>query len=240
MTEGCEGGSQLLPRSEWHRLSKKPLAKPRRPNVDSIVRSFLAEHDVHVRPPRDVESVSADSSGRLGAAFSGALLGGFGGPLAVGIGTLIRNQEKAAKRQEELLVALHRQQEYSANAAKWESWKRWALDHPDWPLFRDQVFDDWEERVRAAEESLQDFYSWLDSGDGREEQRKILLVLSAEKSRARSASRLLNFCALAVVVVAVFWAVSGALGVFGLLNLFVLLVAVVLCALCAYLYKFSR
>ncbi len=100
---------------EWERIyEKRPdLRKVPEPSLDSVIMEFLKQYEVYVKP------ASTGEHNRAADAVMGGLMGGLGGPAAVGLDSGLRNQEKKAAVQE------------------WTQWKQWALGHEDFPAFRE-------------------------------------------------------------------------------------------------------
>jgi len=116
--------------------------------------------------------------------MSSGMLGALGGPLAVGIGTHLNQQEKSLKQQEALAKQTLAMLEYQADAAKWDSWKQWALAHPDWQSFKEEVLLRWQEKLEEIEVHNESFFAWLESPEGMAEQR--LIKAQEKKDLARS------------------------------------------------------
>ncbi len=102
---------------DWNRVyEKRPdLKKIPEPSLDSVIVEFLKQYEVYVRP------ASTGARNAAADAVMGGLMGGLGGPTAVGIDSGLRNQSKNAAVQE------------------WTQWKQWALDHKDFPAFREKT-----------------------------------------------------------------------------------------------------
>jgi len=97
-----------LPKQTQERL----IAEERAPivySLDAVISGFLRKHDVFVTPVGSNISSSRVMSG---------VMGGLGGPLAVGMNQALTAQVKGAALQE------------------WTSWKQWALSHQDFKEYK--------------------------------------------------------------------------------------------------------
>lgn len=201
-----EGQQSRLPETEWHRLSRQPTAVPSKPSLDSLVITFLSEHEIQARPPGPppLNSSETGRNGRLGDALMGGALGAMGGPMAVGIGAHLGQQRKAIKKHEEISRQTLLMQEHYSAVAKWEGWKQWALSHPDWPVFRETVMEEvmfeWEARVKAAELHNQKFFEWLASPEARQEEQ---IVLAERNANGRSVKTQISLPELAFLISAI-------------------------------------
>ena len=124
---------ESLPKQIQERL----IAEERAPivySVDEVVSSFLRKHDVFVTPVGSNISASPLTSG---------LMGGLGGPMAVGMNQALTAQTKGAALQE------------------WTSWKQWALSHQD--------FKEYKQKAEArAEKCNSRFNLWYDSQEAKD------------------------------------------------------------------------
>jgi len=229
-----------LPRSEWHRLSRRPPNDPPQPSIDTLVHDFLELHGVLARKPRRRNmSETPMALGSIGDALNGAVLGGLGGPLAVGIGSHLRNQEKIARRQEELLVSIQENQLYQSEVQSWDHWKQWALAHPDWPTYKEECFIQWEELHDEARLKYREFLAWLSSGEGQEEQSLIMKRLRKEKQDARSLIKFQAISASVAVLLLAGFIIFLAYGFVAALQYAAILLLTCLVGLCYLLYKDS-
>ena len=115
-------------------------------SVDEVVSSFLREHDVFVTPVGSSISASPLTSG---------LMGGLGGPMAVGMNQALTAQTKGAALQE------------------WTSWKQWALSHPD--------FKEYKQKAEArAEKCNSEFIAWYDSQEAKDKIASLELAAKKE------------------------------------------------------------
>ena len=95
------------------------------PSLDSIIVLFLEKYEVYLNPPSTKDGKSLRES---------AIAGGFAGlsPIA-GLG-----------------VAGIQGQRNNADKHEWIQWKQWALDHKDFPAFKEETL------LRFEEESKKD------------------------------------------------------------------------------------
>ena len=84
------------------------------PNIDEVVVAFLRKYEVFVQPPKNTK--------RRDGSITGAITGITGADIG-GNFFLISGQKKQTK--------LH----------EWTSWKKWALDHKDFEVFRSEEID---------------------------------------------------------------------------------------------------
>ena len=83
------------------------------PTLDSVIVEFLKNYEVFVKPVTSGTKKIGD------AAVAGAITGAFGADVG-GDAFLVSGQNKQTQIQE------------------WTQWKQWALDHKDFPAFKDE------------------------------------------------------------------------------------------------------
>ncbi len=116
-------------------LSRYPeLRFDPQPTIDAMVVGFLRQHDVFVAPVGSNINASPVMSG---------VMGGLGGPMAVGMNQALTAQVKGAALQE------------------WTSWKQWTLSHSDWPEFKAKFDSEYQSSIdrvnlRLSEPDIQD------------------------------------------------------------------------------------
>jgi hypothetical protein len=121
-----------LPKQTQERL----IAEERAPivySLDAVISGFLRKHDVFVTPVGSNISSSRVMSG---------VMGGLGGPLAVGMNQALTAQVKGAALQE------------------WTSWKQWALSHQDFKEYKQNA----ETRIEKCNSR---FILWCNSQEGK-------------------------------------------------------------------------
>tara|TARA_B100000579_G_C22500035_1_gene696525 strand:- start:142 stop:672 length:531 start_codon:yes stop_codon:yes gene_type:complete len=108
--------------AEWEYIySRKPelrpntkREKPAKPSLDSIIVLFLEKYEVFVKP------VTSRTNKRGANALAGAVTGLAGADVG-GDAFMISGQSKQTQVQE------------------WTQWKQWALDHKDFPAFKEET-----------------------------------------------------------------------------------------------------
>lgn len=176
-------------------LSQVPVYVPTRKTQEEMVVLFLRELNIEVdlppaNPPRPPKRSGGPNRGA--DALAGAFYGAFG-PGAVAAGTHLRNQERSLALAEEAnqwaqynAALTH----YNEKVRQWESWQQWALAHPDWTAFADEIEDDFQQAIQDAEAHNRGVEEWYYSGDGQQEIRSILLAEKREaKQRKAQADR---------------------------------------------------
>ena len=100
--------------SEWRYICRErpELKKISPPTLDTIIVEFLKQYEVYVKP------VTSGTRNRGESAMAGAITGIAGADVG-GDAFLISGQKKQTAVQE------------------WTQWKQWALNHKDFPAFRD-------------------------------------------------------------------------------------------------------
>jgi hypothetical protein len=98
-----------------------------RPTIDELVVVFLRQHDVFVKPVGSNINASPIMSG---------VMGGLGGPMAVGMNQALTAQAKGVALQE------------------WTSWKQWTLNHDDWPEFSAKVDRRYKSSIKRVTQRL--------------------------------------------------------------------------------------
>ena len=93
--------------------------------LDSIIVEFLKNYDVFVSP------VTSKTNKRGEAAIAGAITGAFG-PDVGGDAFIVSGQNKQTQVQE------------------WTQWKQWALDHKDFPAYKEKAL----EKIRKHNENV--------------------------------------------------------------------------------------
>jgi hypothetical protein len=128
--------------NQWFYSEFRDRGYPYQPEecIDSLISSFLRQFDVIISPPKGSMEL-----GPLMRGFYGAV-----GPAAYAAGQHLHSQFKSTEIQE------------------WTTWKQWALDHRDWPAFRDKAFHD---RARANRR----FIDYLDSPEGIEFANEVIM-----------------------------------------------------------------
>ena len=106
---------------------KTKIAKP---SLDSIIVQFLEKYEVFVRPVTSQTKKTGD------AVVAGAITG-FAGADVGGDAFIISGQNKQTQVQE------------------WTQWKQWALDHKDFPAFKEEKLTKIEEENRKIEAYLE-------------------------------------------------------------------------------------
>ena len=95
-------------------------------SLDIVVIEFLKLHEVEVMPPKN---------SRAGGAIAGAITGAFG-PDVGGDAFLIQGQKKQTAIQE------------------WTKWKQWALSHPDFLDYKQEILFRYEDRAYEIQELI--------------------------------------------------------------------------------------
>ena len=113
--------SQLkIIRKKWPDLIELP-----KPSLDAVIVEFLKKYEVYASP------VTSKTQKKGEAAVAGAITGAFGADVG-GDAVLISGQNKQTQVQE------------------WTQWKQWALDHKDFPAFKEEAL----EKIRKHNESI--------------------------------------------------------------------------------------
>ena len=119
-------------KAEWEFIyARKPELRPSnkqrtKPSLDSIIVQFLEKYEVFVRP------VTSKTNKRGDAAVAGAITGAFGADVG-GDAFIVSGQNKQTQVQE------------------WTQWKQWALDHKDFPAFKEEVLARFEEENKGQQ-----------------------------------------------------------------------------------------
>ena len=107
---------------------KTKIAKP---SLDSIIVQFLEKYEVFVKPVTSQTKKTGD------AVVAGAITG-FAGADVGGDAFMISGQSKQTQVQE------------------WTQWKQWALDHNDFPAFKEETLLRFEEESKKDIEIVED------------------------------------------------------------------------------------
>ena len=106
------------------------LLMPIKPSIDEIICAFLETFDVYVRPS------SLAKRNVLGDAVSGGVLGAIN-PYAIAVDQGLKSQNRMERNQK---------------VNEWIQWKQWALSHPDFLDYKQNILFKYEDKAYEIKE----------------------------------------------------------------------------------------
>ena len=145
---------------------KTKIAKP---SLDSIIVHFLEKYEVFVKPVTSQTKKTGD------AVVAGAITG-FAGADVGGDAFMISGQNKQTQVQE------------------WTQWKQWALDHKDFPAFK-------EEKLAKIEEENRKIEAYLESPEFKQEvDAQLQKDKEEEEKNIKSDAQILRYGGIALAI----------------------------------------
>ena len=150
--------------------TKRPdLKKLPKPSLDAVIVEFLKKYEVYASP------VTSKTQKKGEAAVAGAITGAFGADVG-GDAVLISGQNKQTQVQE------------------WTQWKQWALDHKDFPAFK-------EEKLAKIEEENRKIEAYLESPEFKQEvEAQLQKHKEEEEKNIKSDTQILRYGGIALAI----------------------------------------